>query len=81
MARPRTAARTTKQKCASSEPESLEGTVREARRREAVTLAAGAASSGKRIVDLEGVTLARAATASLVKDLDLVLGPGGSASA
>jgi ATP-binding cassette subfamily F protein uup len=70
------AARTTKQKARINRAESLEGTVREARRREeAVTLAAGAASSGKRIVDLQGVTLTRG-DRTLVKGLDLVLGPG-----
>jgi ABC transport system ATP-binding/permease protein len=70
------AARTTKQKARIHRAESLDVTVREARRREeSVTLAAGAASSGKRIVDLEGVTLARG-DRTLVKGLDLVLGPG-----
>ncbi|MEZ4393439.1 MAG: ABC-F family ATP-binding cassette domain-containing protein [Polyangiales bacterium] len=70
------AARTTKQKARIQRAEALDGTVREARRREeTVELAAGAAASGKRIVELEGVALERGGR-TLLQGLDLVLGPG-----
>ena len=70
------AARTTKQKARIQRAESLDDTIRAARRREeTVALAAGAAATGKRILELEKLSFARDGRA-LLKDVDLILTPG-----